>query len=349
MINPNERTDRAPTHTDPANLLQVEDLSVFFKSGAGEVQATDGISFSVRPGERIGIVGESGCGKTVTGLSILRLLPSFSSRVSGRVWFGGEDLLTMRRSRLRAIAGSEISMIFQEPMRALDPVFTVGQQISEALLAHKAIGRKEARERVIEALAEVGIPAPARRFDEYPHTLSGGMQQRVMIAMALICKPKLLIADEPTTALDVTIQAQIIDLLQKLSEERNTALIFITHDLGVVAELCSRVLILYAGQIVEDGIYEEIYRKQGHPYTSALLRSIPGSSTRGQPLASIPGRVPSLAAMPEGCRFQARCEFAQERCFARPALEPHGNARVRCFRTDELDLRSEQSAVSEVV
>lgn len=327
-------------HFSPATepLLSVEDLSIFFRSGGGEIQATDSISFSLRPGERLGIVGESGCGKTVTGLSLLGLLPRFAARVMGKAWFEGQDLLAMSRSQLRGISGPRIGMIFQEPMRALDPVFTVGEQISETLRAHVRIGRAEAKARVIDALAEVGIPSPARRYDDYPHSLSGGMQQRVMIAMALICKPRLLIADEPTTALDVTVQAQIIDLLYQISENTGTALIFITHDLGVVAELCTRVAIFYAGQVVEDAPIEGVYRGPRHPYTSALFRSMPSLGMRGMPLPSIGGRVPSLVAMPEGCRFRERCQYSQSECIAKPMLVGNEQERVRCFRAGELIL-----------
>ncbi|MBR0784745.1 ABC transporter ATP-binding protein [Bradyrhizobium iriomotense] len=321
-----------------APLLKVEDLSVFFRTGAGEVQATDSISFSLAPGERLGIVGESGCGKTVTGLALLGLLPRFLTRVTGKAYFEGNDLIAMKRSQLRAISGRRLAMIFQEPMRALDPVFTIGEQISETLRAHMSIGKREARNKVIDALAEVGIPSPARRYDDYPHTLSGGMQQRVMIAMALICKPRLLIADEPTTALDVTVQAQIIDLLQRLSESTGTALIFITHDLGVVAELCTRVLIAYAGQVVEDSPIETVYRAPRHPYTSGLFRSMPSLGIRGTVLPSIGGRVPSLGNMPSGCRFRERCGYAQPVCLVKPELQPSGDACVRCVRTHEITL-----------
>jgi peptide/nickel transport system ATP-binding protein len=319
-------------------LLKVEGLSIFFRSGDREIQATDSIGFSVRPGERLGIVGESGCGKTVTGLSLLGLLPPFLTRVTGKAYFEGQDLLSMRRAQLRNICGPRIGMIFQEPMRALDPVFSIGEQISETLRAHTPVSKREARARAIDALAEVGIPSPERRYDDYPHELSGGMQQRVMIAMALICRPQLLIADEPTTALDVTIQAQIIDLLHKISESTGTALIFITHDLGVVAELCTRVVIFYAGQVVEDAPIESVYRAPRHPYTSALFRSMPSLGVRGVPLPSIGGRVPSLSAMPSGCRFRERCQYAQPECTAKPLLSIDGQERVRCFRAAELNL-----------
>jgi peptide/nickel transport system ATP-binding protein len=321
-----------------SSLLEVNNLSIFFQTPCGEVPTVSEIGFSVRPGERVGIVGESGCGKTVTGLSLLGLLPPQIARVSGRAFFEGRDLLAMPRSRLRHVSGAGIGMIFQEPMRALDPVFTIGEQISETLRAHSDVSRRAARERVIEALAEVGIPSPERRYDDYPHMLSGGMQQRVMIAMALICQPRLLIADEPTTALDVTVQAQIIDLLHRLSEARGMALLFITHDLGVVAELCTRVLVLYAGQIVEDAAIESVYRSPKHPYTAALFQSMPRLSLRGKPLPSIGGRVPGFAEMPDGCRFRDRCTHAQPGCVLKPELETIDERRVRCFRARDLTL-----------
>ncbi len=237
---------------DTPPLLDVRGLGIFFRIGAGEVQATRDVSFQLKAGERLGIVGESGCGKTVTGLSILGLLPRAQSRVVGEVRFEGRDLLTISPRQMRQVRGRQISMIFQEPMSALDPVFTVGEQIAETLRAHRGMGKKEARERAVDALAQVGIPLPSRRVDEYPHQLSGGMRQRAMIAIALSCEPQILIADEPTTALDVTIQAQIIDLLFDLSARTGTALIFITHDLGVIAETCTRMLTMYAGEVVED-------------------------------------------------------------------------------------------------
>jgi peptide/nickel transport system ATP-binding protein len=321
------------------SLLDVDSLSISFETPCGRVPTVSGISFSVEPGERVAIVGESGCGKTITGLSLLGLLPPQAARVSGSAMFEGQNLLTLPRAQLRHISGVGIGMIFQEPMRALDPVFTIGEQISETLRAHTDLSRRTARERAIEALAEVGIPSPGRRYDDYPHMLSGGMQQRVMIAMALICRPRLLIADEPTTALDVTVQAQIIDLLHKISEERGTALLFITHDLGVVAELCTRVLILYAGQIVEDAPIESVYSSPGHPYTAALFQSMPRLSLRGKPLPAIGGRVPGFAGMPDGCRFRERCAYAQPGCMRIPELESIDDwRRVRCFRARDLVL-----------
>ncbi|MCX7274181.1 MAG: ABC transporter ATP-binding protein [Burkholderiales bacterium] len=320
-------------------LLSVENLSIHFQSAQGEVQATRDIGFSLQPGERVGIVGESGCGKTITGLSILGLLPAQSSRVTGRIVFEGRNLLEATPREMRAVRGARIGMIFQEPMSALDPVFTVGEQIAETLRAHRGTGRREARERAIEALALVGIPLPQRRVDEYPHQLSGGMRQRAMIAIALACEPRLLIADEPTTALDVTIQAQIIRLLVDLSQRTGTALLFITHDLGVVAETCDRLLTMYAGEVVEDARVDDALMRPRHPYTSGLLRSIPRLSPRKTVLPSVPGRVPALSAMPEGCRFAPRCAHAAPVCAQPQPLVPLGEARsARCVRQAELEL-----------
>lgn len=330
------RDRRAPEI--PPLLLDVRGLSLSFDTGGGELPIIRDVSFSIGPGERVGIVGESGCGKTVTGLSLLRLLPR-SARISGQILFEGRDLGELSPRRMREVRGRHIAMIFQEPMTALDPVFTVGQQISEAYRAHFPADRTEGRERAIAALAEVGIPAPERRCDEYPHQLSGGMRQRVMIAMALICKPKLLIADEPTTALDVTVQSQITDLLRELSERTGTALLFITHDLGVVAETCTRMITMYAGEVVEDAPVDDVLMKPRHPYTSGLLRSLPGLSARRSALPSIPGRVPSPMAMPAGCRFAPRCSYATADCQSRQVmvdLTPYH--RARCGRTPEISL-----------
>ncbi|MBU6272006.1 MAG: ABC transporter ATP-binding protein [Betaproteobacteria bacterium] len=323
-----------------APLLAVRDLSIAFRGPQGEVQATRGIDFSLQPGERVGIVGESGCGKTVTGLSILGLLPARSSRVTGRIEFEGRDLLTLSPREMRAIRGARIGMIFQEPMSALDPVFTVGEQIAESLRTHRGFTRRQAREQAIQALDAVGIPLPQRRVDEYPHQLSGGMRQRAMIAIALACEPRLLIADEPTTALDVTIQAQIIRLLADLSRRSGTALLFITHDLGVVAETCDRLLTMYAGEVVEDARVDDALVRPRHPYTSGLLRSIPRLSPRKSVLPSVPGRVPSLTAMPSGCRFQPRCAHAGPDCGHPQALQPVDDSgrRARCIRQTELVL-----------
>ncbi len=320
-------------------MLQVQDLSIAFRTAAGPLPVTRGVSFSIAPGERLGVVGESGCGKTVTGLSILRLLPARTTQITGRILFEGRDLVQIPETQMRAIRGRDLAMIFQEPMTALDPVFTIGAQIGEAWRTHFGGTRAEARERTIDALARVGIPLPARRHDEYPHQLSGGMRQRVMIAMALICEPKLLIADEPTTALDVTVQAQITDLLLDLSERAGTALMFITHDLGVVAEVCTRMLTMYAGEVVEDAPVDDALVRPRHPYTSGLLRSLPRLAARRQQLPSIPGRVPTPAMMPPGCRFRERCAYAAEGCEREQALVDAGaNRKVRCHRAGALEL-----------
>ena len=337
LTSPRERRDAGAEAA--RNLLDVRGLSLSFATADGELSVVRDVNFSVAAGERVGIVGESGCGKTVTGLSLLRLLPARSARLSGRILFEGRDLATLPERQMRAARGRDIAMIFQEPMSALDPVFTVGDQISEAYRTHFPVGRREGRERAIAALAEVGIPAPERRCDDYPHQLSGGMRQRVMIAMALICRPKLLIADEPTTALDVTVQSQITDLLQRLSEATGTALLFITHDLGVVAETCTRMITMYAGEVVEDAPVDAALIKPGHPYTSGLLRSLPGLSPRRGVLPSIPGRVPSLGAMPEGCRFRPRCAHAAEICTqTQPMLDLAPAHRARCCRARGLSL-----------
>lgn len=319
-------------------LLEVRGLSISF-GPATSPALIHKVGFAVLPGERVGIVGESGCGKTMTGLSILRLHGPGQVRVSGEVWFEGRDLLALGPREMRDIRGRDIAMIFQEPMTALDPVFTVGDQIAEAYRTHFPVPRQAARKRAIEALAQVGIPAPERRCDDYPHQLSGGMRQRVMIAMALICRPKLLIADEPTTALDVTVQSQITDLLREMSERTGTALLFITHDLGVVAETCTRVLTMYAGEVVEDAPVDAVLMAPRHPYTSGLLRSLPGLSPRRGRLPSIPGRVPSPAAMPAGCRFAARCAAAVDACqAAQPMVAVGGDHFARCCRSLDLSL-----------
>ncbi len=323
----------------PRPLLSVRDLGVAFHTRAGLVDVTSGVSFDVAPGERVGIVGESGCGKTVTGLALLGLLPPRTSRVRGQILLEGRDLNGLPQRALREVRGAHIAMIFQEPMSALDPVFTIGEQIGEAVRAHFDVGAREARETAIEALAKVGIPLPQRRCDEYPHQLSGGMRQRAMIAIALVCKPRLLVADEPTTALDVTVQAQIIDVLIQLSEESGTALLFITHDLGVVAESCHRVLTMYAGQVVEDAPIDDLLTRPRHPYSSGLMRSLPSLNQRKAPLPSIPGRVPQPAEMPPGCRFEPRCPHAQPQC-RDPQLLASAEPlhMVRCCRFAELHL-----------
>ena len=313
-------------------LLDVRGLGISFLGGGISVQATRDVSFSVGPGERVGIVGESGCGKTITGLSLLGLLPTATSRVVGEAMFEGQNLIGLPLSRMRHVRGRKISMIFQEPMSALDPVFTIGQQIGETIRTHFGAGKKEARERAVDALASVGIPSLARVHDSYPHQLSGGMRQRAMIAIALVCEPRLLIADEPTTALDVTIQAQIIDLLMELSARRGTALLFITHDLGVIAETCTRMLTMYAGEVVEDAPVDSALVRPLYPYTSGLLRSLPRLSSRGAVLPSIAGRVPTLRDMPSGCRFAERCSHRRDECAGPQEIAVLGEHRVRCWR-----------------
>jgi peptide/nickel transport system ATP-binding protein len=322
----------------PEPLLDVRDLSVFFRTKRGEAQVTREVSFAVAPGEIVGLVGESGCGKTVTGLALMGLLPPATSRVAGRILLDGQDLLAMPPRRLRRLRGRAISMIFQEPMSALDPVFTIGQQISETLRAHQDVSKKEARDRAIEALARVGIPEPALRYDAYPHQLSGGMRQRAMIAIALVCEPKLLIADEPTTALDVTVQAQIVEVLGELCSRLGMAMIFITHDLGLVAETCSRLITMYAGEVVEEGPIDDILVRPRHPYTSGLLRSLPRLAPRKTALPAIPGRVPTRTEMPVGCRFRPRCAHGRISCEMRQVLTPAGHGHVRCSRHHEIAL-----------
>jgi peptide/nickel transport system ATP-binding protein len=317
----------------------VRGLGIRFKTSHGVWQATRKVSFDIAPGERVGIVGESGCGKTITGLSILRLLPNNLAGLDGSIMFGDTDLASCGTRTMRAVRGKRIAMIFQEPMSALDPVFTVGHQIAETLRVHTNIGKDEARQKTIEMLRWVGIASPERRIDDYPHQLSGGMRQRVMIAAALICGPQLLIADEPTTALDVTVQAQILELLRDLSVTSKTALMLITHDLGVVAETCTRMITMYAGEVIEDAPVDAALVRPLHPYTSGLLRSLPHLSPRRGKLSSIPGRVPSIMNMPNGCRFKARCPYATDGCEAEQELQDAGSGRkVRCWRFKELEL-----------
>jgi peptide/nickel transport system ATP-binding protein len=318
-------------------LLDVRDLHTHFVTPQGEARAVDGISFSVDPGQTLGIVGESGCGKTMTALSILRLTPP-SARISGEIIFDGRNLLGLDAGDMRRIRGNAIAMIFQEPMSSLNPVFTVGNQIAEAVRLHQHAGRREARHQAIEMLRLVEIPEPERRVDEYPHQLSGGMRQRVMIAMALSCHPRLLIADEPTTALDVTIQAQILDLLAGLQQRLGMALILVTHDLGVVAERADEVAIMYAGRIVERASVERIFARPLHPYTRGLLRSIPKiGAERTRRLDAIPGIVPDLLSLPSGCHFHDRCRQAIDRCAEiDPALEELEPVhRAACIRASE--------------
>jgi peptide/nickel transport system ATP-binding protein len=324
-------------------LLEVTDLRTYFTTDAGVARAVDGVSLRLETGETLGIVGESGCGKTVTALSVLGLIATPPGEIvaGSSIRFEDEELLEVKPARLREIRGNEISMIFQEPMTSLNPVLTVGHQIEEVLRLHRGLGRREARAAGVALLAEVGIPEPDQRFDSYPHQMSGGMLQRVMIAIALSCEPRLLIADEPTTALDVTIQAQILDLLVELQRAHGMALLLITHDLGVIAEVCDRVVVMYGGQIVETGTTEEILTRPEHPYTQGLLASLPGIGDRDVRLNPIPGTVPSAVDWPEGCRFRDRCSFAWERCteFAPDLLPVDGGASrfARCWLLDRND------------
>jgi oligopeptide/dipeptide ABC transporter ATP-binding protein len=320
-------------------ILDVKNLRTSFFTEAGEIRAVDRVSFQVKRGRTLGIVGESGCGKSVTSLSIMRLIPEPPGKVvGGEILYAGQDLLKLNAADMRKIRGDEISMIFQEPMTSLNPVFTVGNQIVEAIELHQGLKPKEARARAIEMLKLVGIPAAEERVDEYPHQLSGGMRQRVMIAMALSCTPNVLIADEPTTALDVTIQAQILELLRELQKKLGMAMILITHDLGVVAEVADEVAVMYAGNIVEQGTVRDIFKNPKHPYTRGLLNSIPTLSrdptgkVKKERLETIPGIVPNLLELPSGCRFQERCQWVSDRCRAQePELRVvQGEHRVRC-------------------
>jgi peptide/nickel transport system ATP-binding protein len=307
-------------------LLEVENLQTHFATADGVNRAVDGLSFSVEAGETVAIVGESGCGKSVTSMSILRLIPEPPGKIAGAIRFNGKDLLKLSEREMRAIRGNEISMIFQEPMTSLNPVLSIGQQIGEALRLHQGLSKSQAEARAVEMLKLVGIPAPDKRVKEYPHQLSGGMRQRVMIAIALACNPKLLIADEPTTALDVTIQAQILDLMRDLKHRVGAAIVLITHDLGVVAEVAERVIVMYAGRKVEEAPVQELFRNPKHPYTKGLLGAVPklGSSLTGEStrLAEIPGLVPSLKQRIQGCVFASRCPQQTELCLEiAPALE----------------------------
>ena len=300
-------------------ILEVKNLKTQFQTQDGTVKAVDDVSFYVMPGETLGVVGESGCGKSMTGLSIMRLIPSPPGKiVAGEILFQGDDILRMSDDQVRSIRGNDIAMIFQDPMTSLNPVLTINRQISEALQLHMGMNKAQARERTIELLRMVGIPNAEERVDQYPHQFSGGMRQRVMIAMALSCNPKLLIADEPTTALDVTIQAQILDLLSDLQQRLGMAILIITHDLGVIAEVADQVLVMYAGRIVESAGVNDLFADPQHPYTIGLLGSIPRIDVDRKRLATIEGTVPSPNNQPKGCRFAPRCPFADLRCRQQP-------------------------------
>jgi peptide/nickel transport system ATP-binding protein len=315
------------------SLLEVADLRVHLFTPRGVVRAVDGVSFALEAGRSLGIVGESGCGKTITALALMRLMPSPPARiVGGTIRFDDKDVLAMAPARLRALRGGDIAMIYQDPMSSLNPVFTVGEQIAEAVRLHRGDGRGAAWRRAIEMLGLVGIPDPSRIADSYPHQLSGGMRQRAVIGMALACDPRMLIADEPTTALDVTIQAQILDLLRRLQGELGTAIILITHDLGVIADLVDDVAVMYAGKLVEQAPVRGLFADPQHPYSRGLLRSVPSLTGREHRLRTIEGTVPLPHAIPNGCRFNPRCALVREICRdTEPALQPAGYGRAACW------------------
>ena len=324
-----------------SHLLEVKGLRTQFPTREGVVRAVDGVSFHLDRGEVLGLVGESGCGKSMLALSLLRLVPPPGRIVGGEIMFEGRDLLQLAEDEMRRVRGDEIAMIFQDPMTSLNPVYTVGEQIAEALRLHRRMSRREARRAAIEAMREVAIPDPERRVDDYPHQLSGGMRQRVMIAMALACDPKVLIADEPTTALDVTIQAQILELLDNLRRTRALAILLITHDLGVVAETADRVIVMYTGRVVEESPVEELFARPKHPYTEGLLRSVPkltlAEVRKAERLVAIEGSVPKLTALPSGCHFAPRCAHRMARCTEGdiPLYLLGQDVRVRCVLYDE--------------
>lgn len=321
-------------------VLEMKNLRTHFFTDRGEIPAVNGVSIKINKGDVVGVVGESGCGKSVTAQSITQLVPSPPGRiVGGEIYFNGEDIVSASKERLRQIRGKEIATIFQDPMTSLDPLFTIGNQMIEGIRIHEKISKKEAKKRSIDGLRLVGIPSPEEVIDDYPHQLSGGMRQRVMISMAMACNPKLLIADEPTTALDVTIQAQILDLIRDLNHKNETAVMLITHDLSVVAEICDRVVVMYAGQVIEEGSTSEILKKPNHPYTKGLIRSLPDIKQKRQTLYSIPGTVPEAKVGRVGCRFAPRCEFAFERCFVEdpPMYELDNKRGSRCFLNDETE------------
>ena len=315
------------------DLLEIKNLTTHFFTRAGVVKAVDNLSLSLQRGRILGLVGESGCGKTVTALSILNLVPPPGKVVSGNIFFEGRDLLSLSAEEMRSIRGAKISMIFQEPMTALNPVFTVGNQIAEVLTTHNEVSKKEAMASAVELLRSVGIPSPEKRVDEYPHQLSGGMRQRVMIAMAIACKPSLILADEPTTALDVTIQAHILELLGRIQAEMGMAMILVTHDLGLIAERAHDVAVMYAGRIVEQADTKELFANPQHPYTRGLMASIPRPGEEGRKrLSTIAGTVPRLHDLPVGCKFAPRCDIKTARCEVEPELvEIKPGHLVRCW------------------
>jgi peptide/nickel transport system ATP-binding protein len=322
------------------NILEVDKLQTAFRTDKGEVVSVEEVTFNLQPGETIGIVGESGCGKSVTSLSIMRLLGKHGYIKKGSINLNGKDLAKISEAEMRKVRGNEISMIFQEPMTSLNPVFTIGNQMVELIRLHMGLNAKKAKSYAVEMLKKVGIPRAEVIIDEYPHALSGGMRQRVMIAMALSCKPKLLIADEPTTALDVTIQAQILELMKSLKNESETAIMMITHDLGVIAEMADKVIVMYAGQVVEEADVFTLFDEPKHPYTKGLIDSIPHLEYDSQEkLYSIPGSVPTLQQMPKGCRFHTRCPYVTEKCISEKpphiSIDNKLNHKVRCWLYEE--------------
>ena len=333
-------------------LIAVDDVHVTFKTMAGEVEALTGVSFDIHPNETVAVVGESGSGKSVTALAIMGLLDG-GGVSGGRIVSGGRNLAAMSEKQLRGVRGSEIAMIFQDPMTCLDPLYTVGNQVVEAIRLHHKVSKKEATQQAIELLAQVGIPDPEKRIRSYPHQLSGGQRQRVMIALALACKPRLLIADEPTTALDVTVEAQILQLLRDLQKEYEMSILLVTHDMGVVAEMADRVVVFYAGQVVEQGRVDQVLRDPRHPYTTALFEGIPTPHTdRSEPLTAIPGAVPSLRELPSGCRFNPRCRLAFDKCTsgAVPLFALPDGRQSRCWlaETDDASRSVSEPLAAEV-
>jgi peptide/nickel transport system ATP-binding protein len=333
---------------DKKPLLEVRDLKSYFHTEDGLVKAVDGISYEVFPGETLGIVGESGCGKSVNSLSIMRLLES-NAEVHGKITFEDTSILELSERKMRTIRGNEIAMIFQEPMTALNPVFTVGDQIEEAIILHQKKNRDEAHKMAIDMLRKVGIPEPTKRVDEYPHELSGGMRQRAMIAMALSCNPRVLIADEPTTALDVTIQAQILELMKSLQDEYGMSIIMITHDLGVIAEVADRVVVMYAGKVVEYADAVPLFKNPKHPYTWGLLNAIPRLDIEQETLYNIPGVVPDPLNFPKGCKFNTRCSFCEEKCKQKEPelIEVEENHFVRCFFIEKVEKEKARTKAGE--
>jgi peptide/nickel transport system ATP-binding protein/oligopeptide transport system ATP-binding protein len=323
---------------EKGHLLDIQRLKTYFYTLEGTARAVEDVSFFLDEGETLGLVGESGCGKSVTALSVMRIIKNPPGKiVNGQILFEGTDLLKLSGPKMRAIRGARISMIFQEPMTSLNPVYTIGHQITEMFMIHKKLGREESRQRAVETLRQVQMPSPRKRANEYPHQLSGGMRQRAMIAMAMACNPKILIADEPTTALDVTIQAQILDLMLKLKEDFGAAVLIITHDLGVVAEIAQRIVVMYAGRVVEEGTTRDIFENPKHPYTQGLLRSVPRLGERSRKgrtrLLEISGMVPSLYELPRGCSFHPRCRYAMDICRETPPkfFDLGGIHRMRCY------------------